>query len=222
MNTSIKTKMNTSIRRLSVLCIAAVLGGVLGLQTCPGNEVVTSLSGPIFTGMTNLTFGYSFIVGSQPISVTDLGIYDPTPGNGLNFSHDVGLWDLSSTALLGSVNIPSGTSATLQNGFWYEPITAGPVSLAAGGTYVLGAQYNINDTDLGIIKAVTTTSPEVTFGTTRNSWSFTLAFPINANPSMDDGYFGPNALFTVVPEPATGVTLGLGLLTLAWSRRSRR
>jgi hypothetical protein len=211
--------MNIYINRISTTCIAALLGGVLGLQTCPGNEVITSLSGTSFT-MTNLTFGYSFVVGSQPISVTDLGIYDPSSGIGLNFSHDVGLWDSFGT-LLGSVNVPSGSSATLFNGFWYEPITAGPVSLAAGNTYVLGAQYNINDTDLGIIRAVTTTSPEVTFGTAYTSFSFTLAFPATPVPSLDDGYFGPNALYTTVPEPATSVTLGLGLLTLAWSRRSR-
>lgn len=220
-----QTYMKPYIKRLYTTCFAVILGGVLGLRTCPANEVITSVSGTTFYGMTNLTFGYEFTVGSQPISVNSLGVWDPSSGVGLNYSHDVGLWDSSGTWLLASVTIPSGNSATLSSsGFWYEPIS-GSVILSANATYVLGATYPLYapDMDPGIIWGTAMTSSEVTFGTARFAPAMlTLTFPATTASYMDDGYFGPNMDYTVVPEPTTCAILGLGMLALAWFRRNRR
>jgi hypothetical protein len=216
--------MKTHLKRLSTTGFALILGGALGLQTCPANEVVTSVTGLNFTGMTNLTFGYEFTVGSQPISVNALGVWDPSSGVGLNDSHDVGLWDTSGN-LLTSVTVPNGNTATLSlSGFWYMPIS-GSVTLSANTTYVLGAKYPewYPGIDIGVVSATTASDPEVTFGTARYSTSMTFTFPnYIVGGSLDDGYFGPNMDYSTVPEPTTCVVLGMGLLALAWAKRSRR
>jgi hypothetical protein len=223
--TTPKKHMKSCIKLLFTTCFVLILGGALGLQTCAANEVITSLSGTTFTGMTNSTFGYEFTVGSQAISVNSLGFYDPSPTNGLNYTHEVGLWDYSGN-LLASVIVDSSTATLSASGFWYELIPIpGSVILSANTNYVLGAKYTFNviGYDLGDIFATITSSPEVTYGTARNNYSMTFAFPDNVvGGYLDAGYFGPNMDYTVVPEPTTCAMLGLGLLAVVWSRRNRR
>jgi len=123
--------------------------------------------GLTFTGGIQLTdgrhgdavYGYSFTVGSQPIEVVSLGVYDyagPTiapetrwPGDpgvlgsppGLASVHDVGLWD-SSGRLLAQVRVPAGTGTTLDSGFRFVALAA-PEPLAADTSYTVGA-YNFD------------------------------------------------------------------------------
>jgi hypothetical protein len=213
---------STSLNKCIGTCSLAVLllYGFVGSRALAANEAISSVSGSIDFSMTNLTFGYSFTVGSQAVSVSSLGVYDTSPGAvGLTMSHDVGLWDNSGT-LLGSVTIPSGNSATLSAaGFRYESISGGPVVLAANTTYRLGAQYNVDDTDMGLSSAAITVGPDISYGTAYEAFSFTLAFPNLGIPSADPGFFGPNAEYTLVPEPRAGLVLGLGLAALTLGRR---
>lgn len=215
--------MKTQIKRLYTTCLAVILGGAFGLQLGSANEVVTSVFASYFPGTTNDTFGYEFTVGSQDISVNALGIWDSSAGVGLIDSHDVGLWDAFGL-LLTSVTIPSGNSSTLSaSGFWYEPIS-GSVTLYANTTYVLGAKYPVTapSIDTGVALATTTSDPEITLGDARRTSSMTFDFPDVIVGGLNDGYFGPNMDYTVVPEPATWSLLGLGLLALVRSRRLHR
>ncbi len=83
------------------------------------------------------------------ITVSALGVYDsgegngdPTPGNGLNFSIPVGLYD-SSCAQLASVTIPAGTAAALINGYRYVGIA--PLVLSADQTFRVAAVMRCDD-----------------------------------------------------------------------------
>jgi hypothetical protein len=221
--------MKPYIKHLHTTCFALILGGALGLQTSPADEVVTSWTGGashLYLGMTNLTFGYEFTVGSQEISVTALGLWvpvAPSPTAGLlNYSHEVGLWDITGSSLLAYTTIGSGTPPSLSpSGAWYESV--GPLTLSANTTYVLGAKYPefAMDIDWGTRGAVATSGAGVTLGDARYSY-MAFAFPSAVDANLNDGYYGPNMLYTVVPEPATCTLLGLGMLALVWFRRNRR
>jgi hypothetical protein len=214
--------------RFSILCLAWILGSAPGWQPSLANEVVTSWTGGatgIFLGMTNETFGYEFTVGPQDINVTSLGIWvSPLTGE-LNYSHEVGLWEPtgpSTGTLLASVTIGSGLPPSLSPaGFWYEPIL--PMDLLANTTYVLGAKYPwfAADIDWGTRSAVATAGAGVTLGDARLSYTMTFDFPVAVNGSMNNGYFGPNMEYTIVPEPSSSALFGLGLAGLAWLRSRR-
>src|SRR5262245_56958919 len=99
-----------------IICAATLLAGFVG--TSRADEIVTSVISGTSQPLSNFTYGYTFTVGSSPISVTQLGIWTPT--NGLMLDHEVGLWDNSGN-LLTSVTVPTfATSAP--SGFSYEPV----------------------------------------------------------------------------------------------------
>src|SRR4051812_40535085 len=88
------------------------------------------------------TAGYGFTVGSSPLQVITLGVWD-LGADGLTNTHQVGLWTNSGT-LLAMVEVPSGTGGTLQGEFRYANLSS-PVTLTAHETYVLGASYSSRD-----------------------------------------------------------------------------
>ena len=162
--------------------------------------IVTSL-GPGTAGAAggDNTLGYEFTVGNLPLTVFQLGLWDEN-GNGFANSHSVGLWDNTGT-LLASVDVPSGTTAILDNGFRFTSLAV-PVFLQPGQTYVLGASYVTADADRVILNyggSQAASDQGVTLGNLRyvDSGGFTF-------PTIDAGYgseIGPNAIF--VPEPSS-------------------
>ena len=127
---------------LAALCIASQ-------DYCsakPANTVISSLDNSgsaIVNDNVSCTFGYSLTLGGSDASVTQLGVWDQ--GNdGLAEAHSVGLWTSTGT-LLASAIVPSGTSASLYNGFRYMNIA--PLNLSAGTTYVLGVYDDALNTD---------------------------------------------------------------------------
>ena len=167
-----------------------------------------------------VTYGWKFQVNSD-VSATQLGIWDQGR-DGLDFAHDIGLWD-SSGQLLAVATVPAGTAGTLVQDFRYTPIT--PVTLSAGGSYVLGAFYSpiLDDYDYladGTFNKAALASSFTTQGAffARNS---SLAIPDVRSDGNE--IFGPNLLFHPVPEPSTIVLLGMGVLgVLGWARRRSR
>ena len=71
----------------------------------------SGLLGTISSG----TWGYSFTVGDQGLSVSSLGLYDykGDQHGGLSAAHPVGIWDPVGSLLV-SVTVPAGTSGTLE------------------------------------------------------------------------------------------------------------
>jgi hypothetical protein len=77
---------------------------------------LTSITGGILaTSGTDQLYGWIFTANS-PITVTSLGVFD-FGSNGLSVSHDVGIFDDTTRALLGSTTVPAGTGGTLIDGF---------------------------------------------------------------------------------------------------------
>jgi len=198
----------------------AVMAVILFNQPCIAQEspAITghNLVGTVSGLARNITEGWRFTANSD-IQVMRLGVWDLF-SDGLNASHDIGLWDASGN-LLASATVPGGTAAALINDFRYVSIT--PVALDAGHDYLIGALYVPSPMDdyLGGASGNTFTSdPRITWRN-RARYSATagaaLTFPSETAPFA--GAFGPN--FTLTPEPATLSLLALGGLALLLRRK---
>jgi PEP-CTERM motif len=170
----------------------------------------------------NWTFGNLFQVGSQAITVTDLGYYyDPSNSwMGANPSHDVAIFDAAGNIVAGVATV------TLNNSFYmdhwrYTAIT--PVVLAANTQYLIEGVsgpdvYTYDD-------AVFTVNPAITYK--GNNWAVNaggipfLGFGLIND--VTDGYWGPNFIIngTTTPEPGTMALFGSGVLALFGTLRRR-
>jgi hypothetical protein len=161
------------------------------------------------------TLGWAFTL-SSPVRVTDLGLWDFN-GDGLNESHVVTIWTSTGT-LEAQGTIPSGTGATLTNGFRYVSIA--PVLLPAG-TYKIWAFYTTDIVDNVITSAAITSASGVSYGGSTSDVG--LTFPSGNFFGLSSGYFGPNFQFTAATSvPDTAITFflfGLSLMGLAFLRR---
>lgn len=165
--------------------------------------------GPSETEST-FSLGYSFSVDSD-IWVTHLGTYDYGPcgiPDGLAGPQQVGIWALDGT-LLASAEIEP--LAALQGMFRYSEIL--PVKLEAGSSYVIATQ-GVDAPGEGW----TTEPPSATLGLgimlIEPRFAFVsptdaLTFPSQSGVGF--GYFGPNAIFESVPEPAPLFLVGCGI-----------
>ncbi len=202
----------------------AVLVTILLSQPCRAQE------SPAITGHNqssrvsgiawNLTEGWRFTANSD-IQVMRLGVWDLS-SDGLNTSHDVGLWDPSGN-LLASGTVAAGTAGALINDFRYVSIA--PVDLEAGHEYLIGALYVPSPMDnflAGDSSNTFTSDPRITW---RNHVRYSalpdapLTFP-SEEGGIYAGAFGPN--FTFTPEPATLTLLALGGMAMMARRRRNR
>jgi len=172
-----------------------------------------------------LSLGIQFTANTE-ISVTSLGYYD-FGGDGFLSSHVVGIFD-SNGVLLGSTSLAAGTGATLVGDFRYQ--TIGPIILSEGETYVMAATTNgnldpwaygtpgTNITGFNVDPAITISPGAALF--------LYQADNILRDPTDSVGYTiyaGPNVMGDAVPEPATGLLMGVPLLAFFYlHQRSRR
>lgn len=173
------------------------------------------------------TIGWEFSVDTS-VTVTALGIYQPPVG--LRSGHVVGIFRDSDQALMGFGSIPAGTGGYLADGF--EFLDLGTSFDLAPGAYTIAESITSiadpnNDTFYSLVTGLTT-DPDVTFITSARTYSPGFNYP-TALGGFNDGYFGPNFIFTVdpvppagTPEPATAGLLGAGLAGLGIVARRRR
>lgn len=214
------------MKKLIVLLVAllaqvALVNAQLTIQP-EAAPVTTGQLVSAVTGGDNLsvgpgTAGFSFTVGADPLVVSALGIFD-LANDGLTASHKVGIWDVAGTpTLLTSVTIPTTGTVDI-NSFQYMAVT--PITLQAGHSYVLAAQYADVDFDLAKGNASVTLNPGATYGHSVLSSGTGFDFPDISVPGADAGFFGPNISFAPVPEPAAwGILTAGALAAIAAIRR---
>ncbi len=166
----------------------------------------------------NFTLGSSFTVGSIPVSVFSLGVWDSN-ADGLAVAKPVGLWNSTGT-LLASATVPAGTTGTLVGEFRYTSIT--PIVLSANTSYTVGAFYASSDTDQlhdHTGGAAPTMSSDFTNYVAR--FDNATGFSDPTGGASGPAYVGPSFQYAVVPEPSS-LLLGLGgagMLWVCWRRR---
>ncbi len=205
--------MKKIILLIAILAQIALVQAQLTIDSAVNTgQLVTAVTGGDNLSVGPGTAGFSFTVGADPLTVSALGVMD-VGGTGLTASHKVGLWDIATTpTLLASVTVPA-TGATDINNFWYMPVTQ--LTLQAGHSYVLAAQYADVDFDLAKGNANVSISG-ATFGNAMLSSGIGFSFPDISVPGANAGFFGPNISFAPVPEPATWGAITAGALA-AWA-----
>ena len=93
------------------------------------------------------------------------------------------------------------------------------------GRYVIGALYEIGDTDTVVFQASSIFSNDAAAAYTNLAYinSGALDFPSNT-ASLDDRYFGPTLLLAEgsVPEPGTLSLLGMGIVGFFFAGRTKK
>jgi hypothetical protein len=198
---------------VTILAMAGIMAPSVDAQT----PLVTGFTGgthfsTFFGGTTGDVVGFRFTADSN-IMLTHLGIYDQNRNAGdpvLNSPHSVGIWENTGQTLLGSVTVDS--SGLHVGEFYYSPLGAA-VSLTAGQQYTLGSLHVTGDLDTYISGPTSISLDQIsgTVGVSPTSTSLGFVYPAVTGTNL--ARLGPNALY-VIPEPASLVTLlvGLGLL----------
>ena len=164
------------------------------------------------------TIGWDFHL-ERSVVVGNLGFYD-AEDPGLLSSHEVGIFDATSRALLVSGTIPAGSSAPLYNGFRWISI---PYVALPAGSYVIAAVMpgtGASSFDPFVAQA---SDPVLAPGVVLDGRSLSgaaspvaLVFPDTDETSFA-GFYGPNFAEVPAPLPLAGAASALG-----WSRRLRR
>ena len=204
--------MNITTFAIAGALLASIAAPTLAVTGTPG---ATTDESNIFSGDGPWTLGWTFTVNTS-ITVVALGAWDSN-GDGFADSHAVGLWE-DGGALLASTPVSSGD--TLIANFRYAAI--GPVTLAAGRTYVVGA----SDLGLGddyVLDSAGSVIPQITYGQPRFFSGAGLSRPDFAG-GRSFSYFGGNFLVDggVIPEPGTWMMMiaGFGMIGFAARRRT--
>ncbi len=205
---------------------ALALAVVAGVATLASGQAVLGFTGgaqfgSFFGGVDSDTVGWRFSV-NQDVFVTDLGIWNQDtqagPNAGLTSSHQIGIWNLTTGALV--VSGSAGPGGNVVGAFTYASVA--DTVLSVGDTYVIGASYTATDGDSYISSATSVSiASDINFlgGHSPAAIDLGFALPTTFSGATSNGRFGPNFLFRPVPTPGAMALLGLGGLAAARRRR---
>jgi Domain of unknown function (DUF4082)/PEP-CTERM motif len=187
----------------------------------------TATPGSFLDGNTRM-LGWQFSV-PQAVQVTALGWFD-WGQDGLNRSHEVGIWDSATQGLLASVVVAQGNTATL-DGFFRWADLAAPLLLQPGVSYRIagldigaGGDPHVWDNPIGgfsgHVNGLTVSSAVQmgAAGTAIGGVASSFSYPSGQIGDARAALFGPNMVLSAVPEPATALLLMGGLALLARRR----
>lgn len=207
---------------LSRLIVAAALA--FGATSLPASASVVAITSPnsganIFHDEANWTVGYEFKVGTSPLLVSALGVWDQD-NDGLAVSHQVGIWATNGT-LVANLTISGGT---LVGQYRYAPLGAA-VLLTANENYRIGSLTmndgwhvsTANPADVGF------STPNVNFVQRITNFSPVFGFPTFGDAGVNSAWDFPNFQYDVfvIPEPSTSLLFGVGGL-LIYRRRPQQ
>lgn len=205
--------------------VAVISAGLVSISL--GSTVAyTDAGASAGTNTGNLNIGREFTVGTGGITVLELGAFD-SGGDGLVNSHDVTLFSITGSGVtpapeneLSTVNVPSGTAATLNSGFRFEPIT--PIFLPAGNYAVVVYGFNVSGGDPFGNGGGTPSGPVVA-GINFDPFEFTSntnpAFPGNGDTNNHSSTSFIYNAGNTTPEPASLSLIGISGAALMVRRR---
>jgi hypothetical protein len=203
------------------LCTAAALPAAVHAQAALG---FSSQSGYFLDSNTRM-LGWQFSVPTAA-SVAALGWFDLAQ-DGLNRSHEVGIWDATTQTLLASAVVPSGTAGVLLDQFrWIDLATA--LTLQPGVDYRIagldigsGGDGHVWDASIGYGVSVSgfAVDPAITLGaagTALGGLASQFGFPTGVIGDARRVEMGPNFSLSLVavPEPASALLMLAGACLL--------
>lgn len=202
----------------SLLTVLVVTAGMLE-STRADETAVAFDDSTLYVGAGGTaTYGWQFSTLSN-IQISALGLYDFFKGDGLVSQHTIGIWDISNPSQpLVAATVPAGSLTPIMHDFRY--VNIGAVTLPAGHDYAIAALYLSDDDTVGALNAPNwqlTVGPGLQFGGYRSGGVFSsvLTFPDHYSAGVEEA-FGPNFIYTVVPEPDVLSLLSLCTLILCW------
>lgn len=226
MNTcSVRTAAAAALLSLAVFSAPAsaltpVFDNMPAPYTLGGAPAIASFTvGSQFTGFSaDETVGWSFEVAGPGVIVSSLGWWDALPDDPLAATHEVGIWDTAGT-LLASATVQ--VNDPLTGGFRYAEL--GATLTLAPGTYIIGGRDLVSDGDsYSSTNSALVMGAGITFlQAARSDIGLGFSFPniLNNNPG---GRFGPNFIYTPVPEPGTVLMAAFGLAAVGAAVARRR
>ncbi len=198
--------------------IGLLLSQAFVIQSASASTIAASVSGTQEFA-DNDSNGWRFQALSD-ITVLELGVWD-MDSDGLGSAVDVGLWSDGGT-LLSSTAVAAGTSGRLEDSFRFTAISA--LDLIAGQFYRVAASPQSGSLSWLAFGATQSFSSEIAYDNGYyNESDNVLSFP--NSPSLSDlGIFGANFTYenTAIPEPATLLLFGIGILGFAGVSRRKK
>ena len=211
-----------NFRTLTVAVIALVLGGVAHADFIAYDVTNGLVGNQVYSGAVGMDFN---VVNATML--TQLGVFD-SGGDGLASSKLVSIYNRDTQALVISVTIAAGTSATLINGSRF--VSVSPITLTVGGHYSVIASgftnadplYNSSFPNAVVPSTLNTGGGLISFvGTGRYSDNPNVYPTITDTIPRPNPYAGGTFQFAAVPEPGSIALFGIGALGLIGYRRLR-